>query len=185
MVDPAPSIEDAPSRSDASPSWGPTATCSWSAARPASPIAVAARLDQLEARWSRFRPTSELSQLNAAAGEPRLVSADTVVLVDALRQGWELTGGRFDPTVADAMCDLGYVASWPDVASPLRLPPARPTVGCGGIDLNAGRGLVRLPRGCTSTPAAWARAWPLTSSPRSCSTPEPTACWSTWAVTCG
>ena len=29
---------------------------------------AAARLDELEARWSRFLPTSEVSRLNAAGG---------------------------------------------------------------------------------------------------------------------
>ena len=105
------------------------------------------RLEQLEARWSRFRPDSELSQLNRANGEPMLVSGDTSVLVDALRQGWELTGGRFDPTVLDAMVDLGYAASWPEVASPIWLPQPQATPGCAGLDLHRGRGLVRLPRG--------------------------------------
>jgi thiamine biosynthesis lipoprotein len=105
------------------------------------------RLEQLEARWSRFRPDSELSQLTRADGDPRLVSADTVVLVDALRRGWELTAGRFDPTVLDAMIDLGYSASWPDVASPIWLPQPHATPGCAGLDLHPGRGLVRLPRG--------------------------------------
>jgi len=105
------------------------------------------RLEQLEARWSRFRVTSELSQLNDADGEPMLVSADTLVLIDALRQAWQLTGGRFDPTVLDAMCDLGYVSSWPNVASPLRLAEPRPAPGCAAIAVRAERGLVRLPRG--------------------------------------
>jgi thiamine biosynthesis lipoprotein len=105
------------------------------------------RLDLLESRWSRFRSNSELSQLNAAGGEPMLVSADTVVLIDALRRAWQLTAGRFDPTVLDAMCDLGYAASWPDVASPLWLPKPHPTPGCGGVDLHAERGLVQLPPG--------------------------------------
>ena len=105
-----------------------------------------ARLALLEARWSRFRPTSELSQLNRADGTTRLVSGDTVVLIEAMRKGWELTGGRFDPSVHDAMGALGYSASWPDVAAPLRLAPA-PVPGCAGLDVHHERGLVRLPAG--------------------------------------
>ena len=41
-----------------------------------------ARVDELEARWSRFLPDSEVSLLNADAGAPVEVSADTVMLVE-------------------------------------------------------------------------------------------------------
>jgi len=76
-----------------------------------------------------------------------LVSGDTMVLVDALRSAWELTGGRFDPTVHDAMRELGYVTSWPDVASPVRLDRVRPAPGCAGVEARSADGLVRLPPG--------------------------------------
>lgn len=110
------------------------------------------RLARLEARWSRFLPDSELSQLNRATGHPLLVSADTLVLVDALRKGWELTGGRFDPTVHDAMCDLGYTTSWPDLAATVRLPGRHAVPGCGGLEVQPESGLVRLPRGVRLDP---------------------------------
>jgi thiamine biosynthesis lipoprotein len=66
------------------------------------------RLDDLERRWSRFRPDSELSQLNRSAGRPLVVSAETYRLVDAAIEAWRWSGGRFDPTVAATMVAAGY-----------------------------------------------------------------------------
>jgi FAD:protein FMN transferase len=42
---------------------------------------VQRRLAELEARWSRFRPVSEVSRLNAASGRSVVVSADTISLM--------------------------------------------------------------------------------------------------------
>ena len=72
------------------------------------------RLGELEQQWSRFRPTSEISGLNAAGGEPRIVSADTLRLVEALVQAWHATEGAFDPTLLGALVELGYAASRDD-----------------------------------------------------------------------
>jgi len=110
------------------------------------------RLDGLEARWSRFRPTSEISRLNAAGGAPCLVSGPTRLLVEALQSAWELTDGRFDPTVGQALGRLGYDHSWPLLAPPIRLPRAHPSVGCAGVSVDLEDGLVRLPAGLTLDP---------------------------------
>src|SRR3954469_22776878 len=69
---------------------------------PADVEAAQARVEDLERRWSRFRPDSELQRLNAGAGGPVRVSADTRVLVEAAIDAWRDTGGRFAPTVLDA-----------------------------------------------------------------------------------
>ena len=46
--------------------------------RPAATAGAVARIADLERRWSRFRPDSELSQLNARAGQgPVVVSRET------------------------------------------------------------------------------------------------------------
>jgi FAD:protein FMN transferase len=65
-----------------------------------------------EAVLSRFRPDSDLSRLNAAAGrwtsvDPRLVDALSL----AVRARSD-TGGRFDPTVLPALVAAGYDASF-------------------------------------------------------------------------
>ena len=63
---------------------------------------------------SRFLPTSALSQLNAAGSldaPPELVEVTLLAL--AAR---ERTGGRFDPTVHDAVVAAGYDRSFDDLA---------------------------------------------------------------------
>jgi len=72
--------------------------------------AVEAELERLEALLSRFRPGSELSRLNEA-GEldagPDLLAVTRLAL--AAR---ERSGGRFDPTVHDALVAAGYDRSF-------------------------------------------------------------------------
>jgi thiamine biosynthesis lipoprotein len=66
------------------------------------------RLADLERRWSRFLPDSELSQLNRAAGAPVVVSPETHRVVAAAVEAWRWSGGRFDPTVGHTMERAGY-----------------------------------------------------------------------------
>jgi thiamine biosynthesis lipoprotein len=66
------------------------------------------RIEALEAKWSRFRPTSELCRINAAAGAPVIVSRETVEIVQRAIDASESTGGRFDPTILLALEAAGY-----------------------------------------------------------------------------
>jgi thiamine biosynthesis lipoprotein len=70
------------------------------------------RIEDLEARWSRFRPTSEVSVLNTLAGTAVTVSAETVVLVRRALDAYTRTGGRFDPTVLGDVARAGYDRTW-------------------------------------------------------------------------
>jgi len=67
-----------------------------------------ARIAQLEQRWSRFLPTSEVSELNRRAGTAVRVSADTALLVRAAVDAMRISGGSFDPTVLGAVVRAGY-----------------------------------------------------------------------------
>jgi thiamine biosynthesis lipoprotein ApbE len=62
-------------------------------------MAILARrlLADLERRWSRFLPGSEISRCNRARGRAVVVSAETRQLVLAATTGWQITGGAFDP----------------------------------------------------------------------------------------
>ena len=71
-----------------------------------------ARLEQLESRWSRFRPDSEISRLNERADVPVLVSEDTYQLIERALEGWRLTDGRFDPTLLRELQAAGYDRSF-------------------------------------------------------------------------
>ncbi len=77
------------------------------------------RIADLEARWTRFDPRSEVSALTRHAGEPVIVSAETRELVEHAIAAWRLTRGLFDPTVLGALEQAGYDQSFDD------LPPNR------------------------------------------------------------
>ncbi|MGZ4204560.1 MAG: FAD:protein FMN transferase [Actinomycetota bacterium] len=66
------------------------------------------RIDELERRWSRFIPDSEISVLNEQRGVPRCVSEDTFTLVRRAVDAWRASAGRFDPTVLGDMIRAGY-----------------------------------------------------------------------------
>jgi len=85
-------------------------------------------IHRLERMLSRFLPTSELSQLNAAGtleAPPELVEV-TLLALDAR----ERTGGRFDPTVHDAVVAAGYDRTFEEIAPDgLAISPG---AACGG-----------------------------------------------------
>jgi FAD:protein FMN transferase len=66
------------------------------------------RIDQLEQRWSRFLPDSEVSTLNRRAGTPLLVSDDTSLLIRRAIDAKMMTDGLFEPTVLGDMIRAGY-----------------------------------------------------------------------------
>ncbi len=103
------------------------------------------RLEALEGRWSRFIPTSDISRLNSADGMPCVVSTDTVLLVESMLEAWRATSGRFDPTVHDAIRQLGYRASFATMSDPVYLGSPQPAPGCVGIDVDRELGMVQLP----------------------------------------
>ena len=68
------------------------------------------RLAELEARWTRWLPGSDVARVNAADGEPTRVAVETVDMVDLAVQAWLATGGRFDPSVTPALVAAGQAA---------------------------------------------------------------------------
>jgi thiamine biosynthesis lipoprotein len=113
-----------------------------------------ARLVGLEARWSRFRPDSEISTLNHAAGQPVAVSPETFTLVTLGVLGWQGTGGRFDPTVLDALEAAGYDRTFEQLAAGREgtHPSPGPAPGLAGIALDVEGGTVTLPAGSRFDP---------------------------------
>lgn len=69
---------------------------------------AACRIGELERRWSRFIPSSEVSRLNDRPGMPTRVSSDTYRLVAAGLDGLRRTGGRFNPTMLEPIVAAGY-----------------------------------------------------------------------------
>jgi thiamine biosynthesis lipoprotein len=120
---------------------------------PSGALAAArSQLVELEARWSRFRPDSELSTLNRAAGRPVVVSPETLTLLALAVLGWQATAGRFDPTVLEALEAAGYDRSFDQLPahghpSGGSRPIPGPAPGLAGIRIDAEAATVTLPPG--------------------------------------
>src|SRR5690606_11717041 len=77
------------------PAMGTTVTVSLTGSGAEDGLAMARRrIDELEARWSRFRTGSDVSRLNEAAGRRVRVLPETLDLLDTARTWWKVTGGR-------------------------------------------------------------------------------------------
>jgi hypothetical protein len=70
------------------------------------------RLRDLEARWSRFIPASEVSVLNHRAGMWTEVSTETVALLERAQVAQDRTDGLFDPTRLAEVVRAGYATSF-------------------------------------------------------------------------
>ncbi len=123
------------------------------------------RVQQLELRWSRFDPGSEVSRCNSTRGIPVDVSADTRLLLRHAIHGWEYTTGAYDPTILDSLIASGYDRSYEALtqladstgrtsfpefapaAAPARAtaPAPAPAPGCSGIEIDDEFGTVTLP----------------------------------------
>lgn len=97
---------------------------------------------ELEAKWSRFIPTSELCGLNANAGRPCVVSRETRDIVAKAVEAWHATDGLYDPTILPALQAAGYDRSF---GGGLPSPPYRPTPAPGCRDIVVGATTVILP----------------------------------------
>jgi thiamine biosynthesis lipoprotein len=102
---------------------------------------------------SRFRPDSELCALNAAAGSAVRVGELLLEAVSAALRAAALTEGDVDPTVGGALLALGYDRDFDtmpeliDTGRSSRRVSVRVTEGWRGVQLDARRQTVRVPRG--------------------------------------
>ena len=118
------------------------------------------RVELLEASWSRFRPASELSRLNAQAGTgPVAVSDDLLELVSTMKAAWTMTDGLCDPTVLASMRAIGYDADFATVVARAAVEAVDPralrrTPGMGAVIVDEVAGTVSLPAGVGLDPGA-------------------------------
>lgn len=112
-----------------------------------------ALLNQLEQLWSRFISTSEISQLNNAAGKAATVSPHTIQLVKYLVGAYESTNGAFDPTMLPVLINIGYGSSLshPERQSILHNESSW-TIPLSEIRIDEERQQVQLPAGLTLDP---------------------------------
>jgi FAD:protein FMN transferase len=103
------------------------------------------RVAELEQRWSRFIPDSEVNWLSRRAGSAVTVSADTVQLVAHAVDAWRVTDGAFDPTVLGDVIRAGYDDSFEHIPAATTAGTSTLRTGCDGIEIDGRR--VRLPAG--------------------------------------
>ncbi|HTN80546.1 MAG TPA: FAD:protein FMN transferase [Acidimicrobiales bacterium] len=120
---------------------------------PNLPARARDRLHELETRWSRFLPTSEVSRLNESSGEQLAVSSETRLLVSRAIEGHRFTRGRFDATVLPAVVAAGYDRTFDSMAGRSAAVSSNAVVlGSEGIEVDDVGGTVRLPRGVAFDP---------------------------------
>ncbi len=104
--------------------------------------------ENAEARFSRFRPESELSRLNRSAGRPFSASPELFRLV-RLALAWRTrTAGLFDPTILTALANAGYDRSFEQLAWEPVTPPFQPLPESAAgfeIELNDWQQTITLP----------------------------------------
>jgi thiamine biosynthesis lipoprotein len=130
--------------------------------------AVEREIAAIDAAASRFRPDSELSRVNAAAGAAVPVGR---LLHDAVRlaiRAAEVTDGAVDPTLGEALVDAGYDRDWRELHAVPAGAPLTPgdrivvrqtrTALWQSIELRDDPPAIRLPRGVTLDLGATAKA---------------------------
>lgn len=110
------------------------------------------RVEILEQAWSRFRVSSELSQLNSD-GHTSHASEDLLVLVQAMKDAWVVTDGLFDPTVLPALNAWGYDRNFTDLPTSFAADiPQLHTPGLGDVVIDGTT--ITLPTGVNLDPGA-------------------------------
>lgn len=118
------------------------------------------RLTELDEACSRFRADSEISRLHDTAGSYTSVGSLLFDALDVALRAAQRTGGLVDPTVGQAVDDLGYDRDFALLeADGPATPPARPAPGWWRIMLDPASHRVLLPRGVRLDLGATAKAF--------------------------
>lgn len=82
----------------------------------AAVLEAVSHVEHLERCWSRFIATSDVSRINqlGPAGAVLRVDPSTVTLLATMIEGYEMTAGRFDPTVLPVLIAEGYPSGHAD-----------------------------------------------------------------------
>ena len=109
---------------------------------------------------NRFKPNSEISRLNAAAGQATRASATLELALDAALRAFDATGGLCDPTILPALLALGYDRDYDELARDGATDPRPPvpSPGVTAIEFDRKRHTVTLAPGCALDLGAIAKA---------------------------
>jgi thiamine biosynthesis lipoprotein len=131
---------------------------------PAALAAVKETVDAFDLACSRFRPDSELSALNAAAGGAVPVSPLLLDAVGAALRAAHLTDGDVDPTVGEALIALGYDRDFESVRARSASGGGASTIQVASVPgwrvvmLDRDAGTIRIPKGVRLDLGATAKA---------------------------
>ena len=110
--------------------------------------AAVGELGRLDRLLDRNEPESDISRLNAHAGDGTFVTLDgsTLELLELCRSCYETSGGAFDCTIAPVMDAWGFGGTGEDyhVPSQAELDVLLPLVDSAALDVDAGTGSARL-----------------------------------------
>jgi FAD:protein FMN transferase len=123
-----------------------------------------ALVEDYERRFSRFLPESELSRLNAMAGQWVQVSDELFELLALSKAYYEETAGLFDPSILPDLKRAGYDASFELVKSKEDAPQGEPRNSTSrhdfsGLELDAAKTRVRMPEGLEIDLGGIAKGW--------------------------
>jgi hypothetical protein len=154
-----------------------------------------ALLAELERRWTRFAPDSDLSLLTADPRREIPAHPHVLALVRAGAWAGRISGGLVDMTLGDELARAGYGGHWAGETAPLSRALAAAPARAAAAPHPAGRwqalgadrraGTVRRPAGVTLDSGGLGRAWPPTSSPSgwsACATSSTSGATSRWAT---
>ena len=105
-------------------------------------------VEEIESLWSRFIPTSDISQLNNASGQPTLVDDKTLMLLHHMIAAHQATEGEYNPTLLPLQIAAGDTYSLINDRSTTLAPNATVFSQLSGIQIFHD-GKVSLPRGMT------------------------------------
>ncbi len=127
---------------------------------PAAEGVLREELAAIDQACSRFRPDSEVSHLHDLAGTAMIVSPLLGEAITVALRAAALTDGLVDPTVGQAVRDLGYDRDFAAVApnQPEPSAPAQPAPGWWRVTWDPERREVLLPRGVVLDLGATAKA---------------------------
>lgn len=117
-----------------------------------------ALVESIEARLSRFRPESELTQFNACAGHWVTVSEVLFANLRAAKHAARLTDGMFNPLVLPALIANGYDRTFYALSMTETTPPL-PAADWRGIELRAQAREARIPAGSAVDLGGSAKGW--------------------------
>ncbi|MEY9931412.1 thiamine biosynthesis lipoprotein [Catenulispora sp. GP43] len=154
-------IADVPIAKVSFPVWGGTAELLLTdpGAIDAAARSLAVELAAVGAACSRFLPDSELSVVNARAGRPVAVSPLFLDFLAVALKAASVSAGAVDPTCGSALVALGYDRDYGLLRQGrARASVLRPVAGWRVVEVDAGRGTVRVPDGVLLDFGATAKA---------------------------